>query len=66
MKKLPQPPYRRDKHLVRNLIEKIERPSTTQKLMRTLESHAFQDQLTRTAYHLGMSRQQVLRQVLGR
>jgi hypothetical protein len=64
MKKLPSVT---DKHLVRNLIKKIEgNRYSTAKLLRTLESQQFNAQLQKTADHLGMTRQEVLREVLGR
>jgi hypothetical protein len=59
-------PQATDRHLVRGLIEKVEGPKTTTKLLKVLESQAFNAQLQLTADHLGMTRQEVLRQVLGR
>lgn len=61
---LPQVP---DRHLVAGLIKKVEgNRGSVGKLLKTLESQEFNAQLQRTADHLGMTRQQVLQQVLGR
>jgi uncharacterized ParB-like nuclease family protein len=62
-KRLPQV---RDRQLVQGLIEKVEGPRTVGKMLKVLESQEFNAQLQRTADHLGMTRQQVLREVLGR
>jgi hypothetical protein len=56
-----------DRHLVAGLIKKVEgNRGNVGRMLKTLESQAFNAQLQLTADHLGMTRQEVLRQVLGR